>query len=229
MTKKKEFETSEAPRHPAAALISINRMHGTPTPLFRSPVKVGDVICLSISRAHESHNGIHSGGVYDEGLPIVEVWMSEVQFAEAITRLNHGVGVPCTLRRIEREVIELPKEVHQTEAGRIRAAFKRQVKEQMASIEARRERIMELLERGGVGKARAKEVKSELNDLIRMFVDSAPFVMERFEEEVHAVVAEAKTEVAAYTEARIREIGLGAAAEKPPPVLELPMGEGEKP
>lgn len=87
--------------HPAFGMIGASRVSSTPgAALFDSDVVHQHYVVLKIDRAVRkrdlNHDWIHSGGFGK----IVEVAMSEAQWASLISSMNTA-GVACTLRRTE--------------------------------------------------------------------------------------------------------------------------------
>lgn len=73
--------------------------------LFGSSIKHHDIITLRISPAYMDRD-LNYDRYYAENHPYIEINMSQSQFAQAITSLNMGAGVPVTLRQINGEYIE---------------------------------------------------------------------------------------------------------------------------
>jgi hypothetical protein len=137
--------------------------------------------------------------------------MSEVQFAEMITTPNIGSGVPCTLRYARNgtglhQYEEPPRQ--ETEASRTRDEFTAVVEERMATMKSVKRRIDKLMEEGSLAKAPRMEIGQEIDQLLQLFTSSAPFFMERFEENAEKVVATAKAEITAHVEMVARHVGI---------------------
>jgi hypothetical protein len=98
---------SAAEIHPSFGLVSISRVSGSRR-LFESPFEHQHYITLSISRADRSRTDLHYNHIMPCG-EIVEVAMSEVQFAQMVTSLNMGVGTPCTISHLDGEMVKEPE------------------------------------------------------------------------------------------------------------------------
>lgn len=94
-------------KHESYGQISIRRSQvgGTGVNLCGSSIKHNNVIALSISPSVKDR-GLNKDWFHTEGIPYIEVEMSYSQFAEAITSLNVGEGVPCTVAQINGKTIE---------------------------------------------------------------------------------------------------------------------------
>jgi len=86
-------------KHPTFGIISFSRTQcSVGVPMFGSSILHSNTIRLEISHA-ELSRGLNEDRIFDTRR-IVEVEMSPTQFADAITSLNIGCGIPVTLRWI---------------------------------------------------------------------------------------------------------------------------------
>jgi len=184
-------ETPET--HESYGLLSLSRVTGTPRALFGSTIQHGDTIQLSISegkvcRQYQKNN-------YMDTKQLIEVEMSVSQFAEAITTLNVGCGVPVTLRRVAGKQIVEPPSVDFKERA------KNELKDEMGELAGRIETLSkdakEILERKGTP-IKAEEKKKILDDLYALVTEvrsNIPFAHECFQDAVDETVVQAKAEV----------------------------------
>ena len=84
-------------RHPAWAMISASRSQGSGAVLFDSDVKHMHTIHVRLSTASRRRD-LQRDWLHAEK-EIVEIQMSEAQWASFVSTMNTGSGVPCTLRR----------------------------------------------------------------------------------------------------------------------------------
>ena len=97
----------ERAKHPSYGQLSITRVNSSHhQTLYGSPIKHDSFISM---RLHESEvyreNGVER---HHAGTCLVEVNMSEAQFAQLITTLNIGGGTPVTISRIDGKNIDRP-------------------------------------------------------------------------------------------------------------------------
>lgn len=85
--------------HPAFGIINFTRTNGGDPWLFGSAIENENKICLRISRGIEERTLSHDFRYAKQR--IVEVEMSYSQFAECISSMNRGEGVPCTITYTE--------------------------------------------------------------------------------------------------------------------------------
>jgi hypothetical protein len=83
--------------HESYGMIGISRVSGCSGPLFGSSIEHQNTIQITISKAKLDRREYHSDSHY-KGSDIVNIEMSQSQFAEAITSMN-TMGTPCTIRR----------------------------------------------------------------------------------------------------------------------------------
>lgn len=210
----------DVPDHESYGLVQLSRCEGQ-VDLFGSPIRAHSFIALKISKGHLYH-GLGSDRETDDHL-ITEVYMSEMQFAEAITTMNRGVGTPCTLRYViegdRLKELEFPPR-QTSEASRTREEFRKEVEERMATMKSVKRRIDTLMAEGSLAKSRRMEIGSEIDQLMNLFTDSAPFFMERFEENAEKVVATAKAEITAHADLTARNTGIAAIKAGDVPLLD---------
>lgn len=92
--------------HPSYAVVQISRVSGR-AKLFDSSIEHQHYIALRICRATKHSDGSHDSIFAGERL--IEVAMSETQFARAITSMNMGSGSPCTLQSLDGEMVDQPE------------------------------------------------------------------------------------------------------------------------
>jgi hypothetical protein len=209
------------PHHESYGMVALSRVQGQMN-LHGSPIRPGHFMMLRIHECSpSSHHNLGTDWRF-EGACVAEIAMSEMQFAEMITTPNLGSGVPCTLRYARNgeglHHYEEPPRQH-TEASRTRDEFRSEVEERMATMKAVKRRIDTLMEEGSLAKARRMEIGGEIDRLLQLFTSSAPFFMERFEENAEKVVTTAKAEITAHAEMVARHVGIAALKEQEMPLL----------
>jgi len=179
--------------HPSYGVMGFSRTTGTPRPLFGSSIKHDQTITLRIS--HGKLYRDFQKNRYMDGNQIIEVEMSSAQFAEAITTLNIGSGVPVTLRFIAGTGdIENPPEVN------FRERAKNELKAEMGELAERINELAkdtkEILEsKGTITAAGKKKLLQDLEFLVQEVRGNIPFAHECFQEAVEETVVDAKAEI----------------------------------
>lgn len=207
------MNNSEKRTHESWGLIQANRVSGRSDDLFATSIDHHNTIQITISRGSE-HRSLNNNYYMSEG-ELIRVEMSPMQWAELITSMNHGCGVPCTLRRFEGKQIK--GERHQTETVRIQDEFTAEAKEVGAQMEGMMSEIQRMLESAKVSKKVRDQVNCMLSNFSRHFHDHAPFIQKMFAEACEGTVTEAKAAVDAFCTHAIVTAGLeslGAEVQK---------------
>ena len=96
-------------KHPSYGMLSFHRVHGAATPLFGSSVQHRDTIRLTLKEG-EVKRSLNTDW-YFGGKQLFEVEMSLSQFAELITSLNMGDGIPVTILSLTFEAISAVRSI----------------------------------------------------------------------------------------------------------------------
>lgn len=129
------------------------------------------------------------GDIAHAGPQIVEVELSAAQFAELITTMNVGDGVPCTIVRHGRSMEEPP------------------------SIDSEPENILSALPGGTSEKVRSK-VTTQINEMVREITDHVPFALKMFQEATVRASGAAKAEVDALLTHIVQVTGMQVLRER---------------
>lgn len=195
--------------HPSFGTIALNRVSSTGTTLFDSPLKHQHFIKLSIHKAtkhrHLNQDWVHA----DEEL--IEVHMSEVQFANFITSTGIGGGVPCTLSRFD------GKGIPECPAEHSRETYENEVKEDLKELSQTLKNLNKLVEEIADKPRLNSEDKAKLREAARdaymKVSDSMPFLHQQFTEAMDKTVSQAKAEIVAHVHQVIQKAGLEKIAD----------------
>lgn len=184
------------------AMIQFSRISGQKV-LYGSPFYHQKFIRLRISKA-QTYRSFHDNEYMAEniGHRYIEVDLSFSQFAECITSMNIGNGVPCTLYNL------MGKEFEQPTIDDNRIKLDDEIKnETTLAIES----ITELINLIETEKLTAK-VKSRLlnqcHKIVRVLNDHLPFIAQMYAEHLDKLEQQAKTEIAAYCDLAVMQVGL---------------------
>jgi hypothetical protein len=217
--------------HPSFGIVGLFKTQGS-QPLFGSPLKLNNgYVTLKIQRAERCRSG-HGYESYFPGKTIVEVMMSEAQFAQFITCWNSGAGVPCTLDFIasggEGDMPSWPDEDQTSDTDRVKEDFNARVEDLRRKIDASVAAMDAILEKkGSLTKAEKEKLTEGMRALRRFFYDSGPFICEQFVEVTEQVVQKAMTEVDAFVTKVVMNTGLEAL--KDLQVAGLKLADGSTP
>ena len=206
-------ETRET--HPSYGMIQINRVScGGGRRLFGSALT--DHMSLIRLRIYTNAERRHSHG--DDKFwpanarPTVEIEMSPAQYAELLTTMNVGLGVPCTVLHVNGKDVEAPPKVeHETE--KVRAGFKQTLTDSVQALVDQRAALATSLD-GKVSKKLLADVLRSFDHAIMEIRANAPFYLERFEEATNKVVQTAKAEVDAFVTGVVAATGLKQLQER---------------
>lgn len=194
--------------HPAFGQITAGRVSGGGVSLYGSDFAHNNFVTISIH-----------GSVLDRQLSrdwhfprdeVVEVYLSEAQWATFVSSMNVGGGVPCTLARVQGET--MPAIPFRSQHEDFKAELNGTVEGMTARIDATIQQM-----RDGIGASLSNKKRDELlAELVRLRQDvssSLPYVAQSFGEHMEQTVEKAKIEVNAYVHSAVTRAGLTALSE----------------
>jgi hypothetical protein len=203
-------------KHPSYGMLSFSRCYGGEKSLFGSSILHSNTIRLTLREGSvERHlnRDWHYGGKQ-----LFEVEMSYSQFAELISNMNSGDGVPVTLKSVMGET----KEQCPFENKRMEFAndFKTKVREIQQVCNNLIKETKELFEtKKPLNKSEKEQILSQLECIKREVNSNIPFIADSFNEQMDKTVLEAKGEVEAFVLNKIDAIANKAIAENPDSLL----------
>ena len=196
--------------HPAYAMIGASRTSGGAT-LAGSDFSHQAYMTIAIKRASLRRG--HSSDHWFAGEEIIEVALSEAQWATFVSATNMGDGVPCTLHWTEQDGY-LPRIVAITNR---REQVNDEVKQALAEAVAG---LDDILSTPNITKA----VREKAQRARMRLTDSVPYVVARADEHMENTIEHAKIEVEAYVVGMVQRAGIAAlTGEKP--ILALNTGD----
>lgn len=190
----------ERETHPSFGLVTVNRWSSSPgTSLFDSELRHQHFITLTVERADRTRD-LNRDWIHGSGPALVQIKLSEAQWAAMVSSVGNGSGTPCTIAATETEprVPEPPFEPRmahsQAEArGAADRAFSR-IKEAMAAYEE-------------------KKSAANLRSLRAAIAGAGPnveFAAESLTEHAEKVVEKARADVEAMVTAHAERLGVSA-------------------
>lgn len=193
-------------RHPSFGVINVSRgVCSERMNLFGSSIQQKTFIQLSISKAvlarHSTRDWIRS-----EGVPIVSIYLSPSQFADAITSLNQGEGTPCTITFVDGHGVKEPT----LESKRVQfdADFEDLMKEVTDPTSEFYSKIEYILSKPSIGKHDRELILKQIDGLKMQIESNVPFMKKEWSEQLDKTVVEAKNEISAFLEDKIKTLGL---------------------
>lgn len=207
----------EKKQHPSYGMIRICRSQvgGPGTALFGSSIMHNNVIRLSISRG-ELERERNEDKFYAKGSrkdKIVEVEMSYTQFAEAITSLNIGEGIPVTITNINGEQIEQCP--YRNRQKIMRREMNEAVHDVMQELEKRSEEIEKLLkEKRVLSREDRDNILWALKSVRQELKSNLPYLQTMYSEQMDKTLTEAKGEFEACLQNKMNSIALAVISEQ---------------
>ena len=206
----KQAKDTQEFRHPSFGMIGFNRYTTRSQRLFGSAVKSDTGISLTVSRAFRRHH-LHYDSYFNDSHPLIEVHMTESQFASLITSFGMGGGVPCTLGSFDGKIIK-PSETERSEAELIHEEITDRIEDFHGRLQGAKDRLSASLAGAKLSQKDRKTIDFAIEVLLADLANNLPFLMEQFQDAVEKTVAQAKTEIVSFTEQAARKAGLPSAS-----------------
>lgn len=186
--------------HPSFAQIGASRVSGQAN-LYGSDFAHQHYVTISI-RTSELHRGLSRDWHFGRK-ELIEVALSESQWATFVSSMNVGSGVPCTLQCHDGKLIPgLPSPEPLTNK------FNDEMMQTMSDIQGDMKDLIAQVDALGLSKAKSTELKRQLETIKCRVTQSTGFVAKQFEKHVEDVVESAKIEVNAYVMNQVTRAGL---------------------
>ena len=183
-------------------LIQINRTYGGRNILFGSNIPHDTCMRLTISQAY-IHRDFNENRYYPKN-KLIEIELSPSQYAEMITNLNHGVGVPCTIRLFGEERIKNNLKLN-NELELVKTEYAESVDKIIDEI---RNTVYEIQDDKPLSPKKIRDLKHGLESMIYRLTQEAPFMKERFDETLDKIFVEAKASIDDTINLTLANIGL---------------------
>lgn len=207
-------------KHPAFGMIGFSRISGGESTLFGSSIKHNDRIKLKIKHGEKDRH-LHEDWYFGRGL-ITEVEMSYSQFAECITAMNVGDGVPCTIRYTEKDGNIPVIAENKSKREQFRSEFSDTILKAMKQVQEEIEVIQKSLDdKKNLGVKDRKEMISKLQQVKYNIGRNLDFCVEQFDEQMEKTTMEAKGEIEAFCQNKINSIAQAALVENKDKFVEL--------
>jgi len=197
--------------HPAFGNIAVTRGRGSPRRLFGSKARHHNSVTITVSRSVEDRHLANDWFSETEGL--IEIEMSESQWARFIASGGMGGGTPCTLRRTPAgpaEAVAMIALDEPTTKERHEQELKDMVAKRIATAMGVIEQMAALAETSSVSKRTLRELVAAARHELQGIPESMRYVLSEFDEAMEVIVDESRTEVEAFARTVIHETGLQA-------------------
>jgi len=225
--------------HPSYGIIGIHHSFWSRT-LFDSDVVHQHFISISIKNAQRVIDGTHEH-IMGTGQELIEIHMTEAQFAQLIARPNVGDGVPCTINHCKSDFAKAETEpwVHPRHGGRpdppepekFDLKFKKETGERAQIIVDALNSLQSMIDKFLSGeekpnKTTLKTLKGQVSSALLQIQSNLPWVQEVAAEQLEKKIASAIVEFESFVNMSLQRRGL-AAMQNEAPRLSVPLVTNE--
>ena len=181
--------------HPSYGLVGFSRITCSPPEhLFGSSIKHSNIIRLEI---HESElERAYQQNRYYAGKRLITVDLSPIQFADLLTHMNVGQGIPCTIVRTQTDKENRPSPPDTSFTAISKQELKKEMNDLGEKIKILTADTKKILSQGGnIKKADKEKILKDIMFLEQEVNSNIPFAHECFQEACNATVSEAKAEI----------------------------------
>lgn len=210
-------------RHPSWVTVQFSRISGSRS-FFGSSVKSQSWIRLRVARAEKfesfGQDRIHGGLAGD----LIEVDLSPAQFAELLTTMNVGTGVPGTLTYFDGKRIESYEET-ENEGIQVKEHYRKVLHESAVEFENGLHQVKTMMAKDKLSKVDRQAMVNLMSNMVQHFKSNAPFYLDQYNETTDKIKTQMKAEVEAFVTHAITTTGLDVLQGKAPTMIE---GKKEK-
>lgn len=197
-------------KHPCFGLARFSRVFGYSGFMFGSDVQSDNFIELTINHA-ERVQGDYRVHYYDYGKPIVRLKMTQTQFAELLTNMNIGNGVPVTLEAVNGEQIEqFDLNEAKNHLDELKEDFKERSKKTVNSLIETSNALKRIINKKNLSKKDQEDAMILLDRYITEIRSNMPFFIKLYKEETADIVQRAKSELDGMIQSCVIRAGVKA-------------------
>ena len=189
--------------HPAYGQISVSRVSGGNMCLYGSDFHHNGFIRVEISES-EMHRDLSHDWYYPKK-SIIEIFLSEAQWATFVSSFGIGAGTPCTIRSKGLQGVPQLPETNQSVKK-----FSEEMEHDLKQFREEINEIVSSIDDLGISKKKAEALKLKLSGIVSKSEGHAKFVGDSFDEHMEKTVERAKSEVHGYASRVITEAGINA-------------------
>ncbi|MGE5052053.1 MAG: hypothetical protein ACM3KI_11165 [Bacillota bacterium] len=192
-------------KHESFGQIKFSRVNGKAN-FYGSELEQTHYISMEVSPS-EIERDLSQDWYYTHGLPHISIRMSSGQFAELITSLNNGSGVPCTIESIGSKQMQ-PLPLQESRKEFVHRKFEERMKMFAETIRNEQIKAKELIKKKTLSKEDMRSLQHHIEWLTGEVERNIPFFAKCFQETMDEIVYEAKTEVENAIQHKINMLGL---------------------
>jgi len=170
---------------------------------FGTDVKSSTGVKLSISQANIRREGSQDY-IFDEQL-LIEVELSPIQFADMVTNMNVGCGVPCTIKafKTDEKIEHYKYEVTEPKVD----LFKKEYNEKISSSKRLIKNAQDIIKTSKLSKKEQESIGNLLFSIGNEIDSNSHFIRKQFEEFIDLSTMEAKKNVDYHIENTMISLG----------------------
>jgi len=150
---------------------------------------------------------------------LIEVDLTSSQFADMLTCMNVGDGVPCTIRHLNGvSQPELP--ITETSSDRSRSDLEKTAKRIVKDANHLVAKMRAAFDEGSVTKKVRAELLREFEMVVQGIEANIPFALVTFQEAINTTVSQAKAEISSFAAVTVQRAALGQPIEERTLLLE---------
>lgn len=196
--------------HPSYGAVQVGRISGHAS-LFMSPFRHQHFMKLTIGRSSKNRSHGRDWNFGSTRGELVEILLSEAQWAHMVSSAGLGSGTPCTISYVGgHRMDECPE---QMEIERFHTDIENSTTQAMKFMEEAMKAAEELIADKAPSKAKREKVLSILSTAHRKLSDTAPFIAKSLRERMDTIIMEGKTEIEAFAHNTLIEGGIAKLAE----------------
>jgi len=201
-----EYRRVEVTRHPAYGQISAGRVSGG-SMLYGSDFQHQSCIRIHVKTSELQRNLSNDTYRAHHDNDIVELDLSEAQWATFVSSLNVGMGVPCTLTRVAGKSLPgLPDPPSKDDQ------FKKEAARQFEKAKDALQKLAGLIDASKLSQKDKKEMLSGISQVSMNIGSNVSFVLGQFAEHMDDQKEKAKIEINAYVTAMAMQTGIAQLA-----------------
>ena len=197
---------NDSQEHPSFGLLQFNRISGVAR-FFGSELAHDSYIKMTVSEAVVERKYNQEWYYQKSNIPILQVRLTNLQFAELITSMNMNSGIPVTIERTEKGIRpSLPDKKNAKEE--FEDDTKKTFEELTISIKESVEKAKNILENSKLNKRDREGLFILITSILQEFESNMPFALKNFQEATNRIITEAKIEVEGAIQHKLTTLGL---------------------
>ncbi len=197
---------TEILKHESYGQINFHRTRNYNASFYGSDLEQDHFITMEVHHS-ETHRDLAKER-FCETHPLLRVRMSAGQFAELITSINYGIGVPCTIESIHgKKVAELP--TREKNVDFTHRHFDDRMKEFAKKLQNKKITARNILNKKTHSKQDVQELVGYIDTLTEEVTENIPYFEKCFREATNKTISEAITEAENKILHKITIAGLG--------------------